>query len=72
MKIELYNVKVNLTLKHKHFRKHPEINVPDTLKLYTKGAGTCISRQETVSKWSDKVYTIEKIDGDMTLQKNKC
>ena len=62
-------VKVNLTLKHKHFRTHPEFTVPDTVNLYTKGAGNCISRNETVSQWSDKVCTIEKIDRDMTLQK---
>ena len=42
------SVKVNLTLKHKHFRTHPEFTVPDTVKLYTKGAGNCISRNETV------------------------
>ena len=39
------------------------------VKIYTKGAGNYISRKETNSRWSDKVYTIEKIDRDMTLQK---
>ena len=38
------------------------------MKIYTKGAGNYISRKETNSRWSDKVYTIEKIDRDMTLQ----
>ena len=65
-------VKVNLTLKHKHFRTHPEFTVPDTVNLYTKGAGNCISRNETVSQWSDKVCTIEKIDRDMILQKKQA
>ena len=63
------NVKVNLTRKQKHFRKYPQLNVGDTVKIYTKGAGKYISRKETNSKWSDKVFTIEKIDRDMTLQK---
>ena len=39
------------------------------MNIYTKGAGKYISRKETNSKWSDKVYTIEKVDRDMTLQK---
>ena len=39
----------------------------DKVKIYTKGAGNYISRKETNSRWSDKVYTIEKIDRDMTL-----
>ena len=32
------------------------------------GAGNYISRKETVSKWIDNVYTIEKINRDLTLQ----
>ena len=63
------NVKVNLTLKQKHFRKYPQLSVGDKVKTYTKGAGNYISRKETNSRWSDKVYTIENIDRDMTLQK---
>ena len=63
------NVKVNLTLKQKHFRKYPQLTVGDKVKIYTKGAGNYISRKETNSRWSDKVYTIENMDRDMTLQK---
>ena len=63
------NVKVNLTLKQKHFRKYPQLTVGDKVKIYTKGAGNYISRKETNSRWSDRVFTIEKIDRDMTLQK---
>ena len=63
------NVKVNLTLKQKHFRKYLQLTVGDKVKIYTKGAGNYISRKETNSRWSDKVYTIEKIDRNMTLQK---
>ena len=63
------NVKVNLTLKQKHFRKYPQLSVGDRVKIYTKGAGNYISRKETNSRWSDKIYTIEKTDRDMTLQK---
>ena len=63
------NVKVNLTLKQKHFRKYPQLTVGDKVKICTKGAGNYISRKETNSRWSDKVYTIEKIDRNMTLQK---
>ena len=62
------NVKINLTLKQKHFRKYPQLTVGDKVKIYTKGAGNYISRKETNSRWSDKVYTIEKIDRNITLQ----
>ena len=33
------NVKVNLTLKQKHFRKYPQLTVGDKVKIYTKGVG---------------------------------
>ena len=33
------NVKVNLTLKQKHFRKYPQLSVGDKVKIYTKGGG---------------------------------
>ena len=65
----IVNAKVNLTLKQKHFRKYHRLNVKDQ-KNYTKGAGNYISRKETNSRWSDKIHTIDKIDRDMTLQKN--
>ena len=60
---------MNLTLKQKHFRKYPQLTFGDKVNIYTKGAGNYISRKETVSRWSDKIYTIETIDRDMTLQK---
>ena len=44
------NVKVNLTLKRKHFRKYPQLSVGDKVKIYTKGAGNYISRKETNSR----------------------
>ena len=53
------NVKVNPTLKQKHFRKYPQLNVGDQAKTYMKGAGNFSSRKETVNRWSDKVNTIE-------------
>lgn len=63
------NVKANLTLKQKNFRKYPQLQVGDKVKIYTKGQGNYSSRKETVSRWSDRTYRIEKIDRDMTLQK---
>ena len=33
------NVKVNLTLKQKHFRKYPQLTVGDKVKIYMKGGG---------------------------------
>ena len=54
------NAQVNLTLKQKHFRKYPQLNVGDQAKIYMKGAGNYSPRRETVSRWSDKVFTIER------------
>ena len=60
---------MSLALKQKHFRKYPQLTFGDKVNIYTKGAGNYISRKETVSRWSDKQYTLETIDRDMTLQK---
>ena len=65
-------VKVNLTLKQKHFRKYPQLQVGDLVKIYTKGAGNYTSRKETVSRWSDKKYNIEKIDKRHDITKILC
>ena len=51
------NVKVNLTLKQKHFRKYPQLNVGDKVKFFS---GNYSSRKETVSRWSDNVNTVER------------
>ena len=37
--------------------------------MYTKGAANYISGRGVVSRCSHKVFTIEKMDKDMTLQK---
>ena len=34
---------------------------------YTKGRGNYTSRKETTSRWSDRTYTVVKIDRDITL-----
>ena len=60
-------VKTNLILKQKRFRKYPQLHKGAKVKIYTKGAGNYASRKETVSRWSEKTYTIENIDKDMTL-----
>ena len=37
------------------------------MKIYRKGKGNYSSRKETTSKWSDEIYTVTKIDRDITL-----
>ena len=56
-------------MKQKHFRKYLQLNVGDKGQIYTKGAGNYISGRGIVSRCSEKVYTIEKLDRDMTFQK---
>ena len=63
------NVKANLTLKQKHMRKYPQLSVGDMVKIYKKGKGNYSTRKETISKWSDRKFKVEKIERDMTLQK---
>ena len=45
------NVKANLTLKQKRFRKYSQLNVGDQ---------AIIHQEKTVSRWSDKENTIER------------
>ena len=40
------NVKANLTLKQKHMRKYPKIQVSDRVKIYKKGKGNYSTRKE--------------------------
>ena len=51
------DVRVNLTRREKNTRKYPEINVNDTVKIFTKGRGNYTDRKEYVSKWSKHVQT---------------
>lgn len=60
-------VAVNLAMKSVHKRKYNNINVGDDVKIFTKGKGNYTSRKETTSRWSDRVYKVEKIDRDITL-----
>ena len=57
----------NLTMKAINKRKYKNISVGDEVKIYTKGKGNCSSRKEATSKWSDEIYTVTKIDRDITL-----
>jgi hypothetical protein len=59
----------NLTIKAKYKRKYNNINVGDTVKVYTKGTNNYTSRKETVSRWSNDVYIVKDIDRDVTLNK---
>ena len=63
------DVMANLTIKAKYKRKYNNINVGDTVKVYTKGTNNYTSRKETVSRWSNDVYIVKDIDRDVTLNK---
>jgi hypothetical protein len=63
------DVIVNLTLKSNYKRKYNNINIGDTVKIYTKGKGNYTSRKETVSRWSDDNYIVKYIDRDVSLNK---
>jgi len=61
------DVIANLTMKAINKRKYKNISVGDEVKIYTKGKGKYSSRKEATSKWSDEIYTVTKIDRDITL-----
>jgi hypothetical protein len=63
------SVATSLALHSDYKRKYPSLSVGDKVKIYSKGNGSYSSRKETKSRWSDKVYTIDKIDRDMLLNK---
>ena len=63
------DVIVNLTMNSNYKRKYNNINVGDTVKVFTKGTNNYTSRKETVSKWSNDTYIVKQIDRDVTLNK---
>jgi hypothetical protein len=63
------SVATSLALHSDYKRKYPSLSVGDKVKIYSKGNGSYSSRKETKSHWSDSVYTIDKIDRDMLLNK---
>ena len=65
----IMNVKANLTLEQKHMRKYPPLQDLSKQKIHKKGKGNCSTRKETISKWSDRTFQIEKIQRDITLQR---
>ena len=50
-------------------RKYNNINVGDTVKVFTNGTNNYTSRKETVSKCSNDTYIVKQIDRDATLKK---
>jgi hypothetical protein len=63
------SVATSLAIHSNYKRKYPSLSVGDKVKIYTKGKGNYSSRKETVSHWSDNIYTIDKIGYDMVLNK---
>ena len=55
------NVRVNLTRREKNTRKYPEVDVTDTVKIFSKGGGNYVGRKETNSRWSQETYKLEKL-----------
>ena len=59
------NVKVNLKLREKNKRKYPRIVVNDKVKVFQKKRGNYTDRKEYNSKWSNKIFNIDKIEYDI-------
>ena len=59
------NVKVNLKLREKNKRKQPRIEVNDKVKVFQKKRGNYTDRKEYVSRWSNKIFKVEKIEYDI-------
>ena len=60
---------MQLTLNTTNKRLYPNINAGDDVKIYDSGQGKYANRKETTSKWSDTTYKVEKVDGDINLNK---
>jgi hypothetical protein len=61
------SVATNLAIHSINKRKYPSLSIGSKVKIYTKGHGNYTSRKETTSRWSEHIYTIDKIDRDMLL-----
>ena len=59
------NVKVNLKLREKNKRKYPKIEENDKVKVFQKKRGNYTDRKEYNSKWSNKIFNIDKIEYDI-------
>ena len=58
-------VRTHLILKEKHNRKYPNISEGDYVKIFDKGKGNYVSRQETRSQWSERKYKVILVGRDM-------
>ena len=59
------NVKVNLKLREKNKRKYPRIVENDKVKVFQKKRGNYTDRKEYVSRWSNNLFKVEKIEYDI-------
>ena len=62
-------VKANSVMKEKYFRKYPNIKEGDSVRVFTKGKGNHISRKESRSQRSEKVYEVKEVNRDPQLNK---
>ena len=66
------NVKVNLKLREKNKRKYPRIEENDKVKVFQKKRGNYTDRKEYVSRWSNRIFNVDKIEYDiMGLQSSR-
>ena len=64
-KKNLLEVKTNLELNRISKRKYPEINVGDSVRIYTKKKNF---QKERVPVWSDNVYKVDEITENFKQQ----
>ena len=63
------NVKVNLKLREKNKRKHPRIEENEKVKVFQKKRGNYTDRKEYISRWSNNLLKIDKIEYDIMSNK---
>ena len=63
------NVKVNLKLREKNKIKYLRIEENDKVKVFQKKRGNYTDRKEYVSRWSNNLLKVDKIEYDIMVNK---
>ena len=57
--------RTNLILKEKRNRKYPNMSQGDYVKIFDKGKGNYVSREETKSQWNERKHKVILVGRDM-------
>ena len=61
-------VKATSAMKEKYLRSYPNIKAGDDVRVFDNGKGKYTSRKESRSQWSEKVYEVKEVNGDLQVR----